>query len=109
MINGEISMRIDEISARLSATTPGEWIAEMPFPNNGNDFDIYSKVAGGQVALSVNKEDAEFIVHAKADIQWLKSQVGSLESTNRSLWTAITLLINANRQQEERGKVRNEN
>lgn len=70
-----MTTRLDEIKARLAAATAGPWTifgSEL----YEDEFAVMHSEGRNCVADGVLRRDAEFIAHARADIEWL---IGELE------------------------------
>lgn len=74
--NLRIQSRIAEIEKRLDAATPGPWSAGMSFTGK------YPKIYGRNyesVAIATKESDADFIAHARADVEELLEEVKRLK------------------------------
>lgn len=84
MTNEEVVQRLAEITARVKATTPGEWSIYDYGNGLSGGYEIGAKHRGG-VATADKEADAEFVANAKQDIPWLLERIEELEAENASL------------------------
>lgn len=85
-------LNLDAIQARLDAATPGPWVADgteisqhwsrpEPWePVATNDIACMAYCYGGQARGIENSYDAEFIAHAREDVELLVARVRELEA-----------------------------
>ena len=87
--------RLEEIKARLAAATPGNWVYDSE--RDTHDSCIYVEgsteehgyigpdnggIIGSSEWIWVEDADGEFMAHAKADIEWMISEIERLIGEN---------------------------
>jgi hypothetical protein len=76
------AFRMDSIRARLEAATPGPWLVRGG--QLTSRFSVGS-VDGHPVGLTYAPADADFVAHARDDIEWLLDQLEQIGASIRQV------------------------
>lgn len=76
------AIRMDSIRARLEAATPGPWLVRGGYLTSRF---LVGTADGRPVGSTHAPADADFVAHARDDIEWLLDQLEQIDASIRQM------------------------